>query len=133
VKDRHVSVDANSNITFISDFVYPSIYLPACLPACLPTIYLPTSLLLTKLLTYLTTHTPTHLPTHPPTYLPANRGSRDGMATPYRLDKRAVGIRVPESSRMFTLPYRPFRKWGSTNLLCTGYWGFPPGDKAGGA
>jgi hypothetical protein len=44
-----------------------------------------------------------------------NRDSVVGIATGYGLEERAVGVRVPVGSKMFSSPRRPDRLWlGST-------------------
>jgi hypothetical protein len=52
------------------------------------------------------------------------------VATGYGLDYRRVGVLGPVGSRMFISPYRPYRFWGTHNLLSNGYWGaVSPGVK----
>jgi hypothetical protein len=44
-----------------------------------------------------------------------------GIAAGYELDDRAVGVRVPVGSRIFTSPCCPDHLWGPHNLLHNGY------------
>jgi hypothetical protein len=64
-------------------------------------------------------------------YLPSLMEGRDssvGIATGYKLEGRAVGVRVPVGARFFTSPRRPDRLWGPP-LLSNGYRGL--GREAG--
>jgi hypothetical protein len=59
-------------------------------------------------------------------YVKVNDSSRDssvGIATDYGLDDRAIGVRVPVGSRIFTSSRRPYRLWGPPTLLSNGYRG----------
>jgi hypothetical protein len=59
-----------------------------------------------------------------------SRDSVVGIATSYGLDDRAVGVRVPVVSRIFSSPRRPDRLLGPRNLLSNVYRGlFPRGRK----
>jgi hypothetical protein len=49
------------------------------------------------------------------------RDTAVGIATGYELHDRGVGVRVPVGSRIFSIPQRPDRFWGSPSLLSNGY------------
>jgi hypothetical protein len=50
-------------------------------------------------------------------FLVGTWGSVVGIETGYRLDYRAVGVRVPVESRTFPSPRRPDQIWGPASLL----------------
>jgi hypothetical protein len=54
-------------------------------------------------------------------YIRRSRDSAVGIATGYGLDDRAVGVRVPVGSRIFSSPHRPHRLWSPPNLISNGY------------